>query len=80
MEKLKLFCTGFVQVVLVTLNTYLVATKNWAAVPVVSFTISFIWTFNVKRAAFGSLSDRIVYSLGAATGGVAGLGLGLLIW
>lgn len=79
MEKTKLFGTGALQVSLVTLNTYLIATGNLWAVLVVSFSISFVWSFNVKRVAFGNLRDRITYSAGAAIGGAVGLLVGKLL-
>lgn len=79
MEKTKLFGTGALQVSLVTLNTYLIATGNLWAVLVVSFSISFVWSFNVKRVAFGNLWDRFAYSAGAAIGGVVGLLVGKLL-
>ena len=76
MGKAVLFNTGFLQVVLVSLNTYLIAKGSVAAVPVVSFLISFIWSHNVKRVAFGDEWDRVFYSTGAALGGLAGLLIG----
>jgi hypothetical protein len=41
--------------------------------------ISFIWSWNVKKVAFGTLSDRITYSLGAAFGSFIGLYVSTLI-
>ena len=64
---------------LVAVNTVLITRQHWAGVFVVSFFISLFWSFNVKRVAFGDLVDRIVYALGAALGGIVGLGLGLII-
>lgn len=74
-----LFVGGFLQVSLVAINTVLITRQHWAGVFVVSFFISLFWSFNVKRVAFGGAWDRIVYALGAACGGLAGLALGLLI-
>jgi hypothetical protein len=41
--------------------------------------ISFIWSWNVKKVAFGTLTDRIVYALGAAFGSAVGLLVSTLI-
>jgi hypothetical protein len=41
--------------------------------------ISFIWSWNVKKVAFGTMSDRVVYALGAAVGGLIGLVVSTLI-
>jgi membrane associated rhomboid family serine protease len=41
--------------------------------------ISFIWSWNVKKVAFGTLSDRIVYASGAAFGSIVGLLVSTLI-
>lgn len=79
MNKLKLSATGFLQVVLVAFNTYMIATGNWIAVPVISFLISFVWSWNIRKIAFGDFWDRVVYSLGAALGGLSGLWLGVLL-
>jgi hypothetical protein len=32
-----------------------------------------IWSFNIKRLAFGSKTDRIIYALGATIGSIIGL-------
>jgi hypothetical protein len=84
---LELFTTGLIQVILVCLNTYQIAvyavTKSpllLVGIVVVGFLISFIWTLNVKKVAFGNLSNRIFYSAGAATGSCIGVLLGSLIY
>jgi hypothetical protein len=74
-----LFSTAFVQVLLVSLNTILLAHKQIASSIAVAGLISYVWTFNVKRAAFGSHWDKIIYSLGAACGSGVGIYLAGLI-
>jgi hypothetical protein len=69
-----LFTTGFIQVYFVAVNTYFIANEKYIGVLVAAFLISLIWSFNVKRVAFGTIKDRVVYALGAAIGSVAGLG------
>jgi len=68
-----LFATGFVQVYFVCVNTYFIATTNFSGVLFASFVVSFVWSFNVKRVAFGSVVDRLAYALGATAGSGAGL-------
>lgn len=72
----QLFLTGFLQVFFVAINTYFITKQNYIGVLIVSFLISFIWSFNVKKVAFGSLKDRVIYSLGASIGGFSGLLIG----
>jgi len=68
-----LFSTGFIQVSLVSVNTYQIAHGHLVGVFVVGFLISLVWSWNVKKIAFGSQIDRIVYATGAAFGTTAGL-------
>ena len=72
-EKIALFFTGFVQVYFVSVNTYFLANKNYLGVLIASFIISLIWSFNVKKVAFGSNWHRIIYALGAMLGSIIGL-------
>lgn len=76
---MKLLLTGFLQVLLVAVNTVLLARANYAGVTAVSFLISFVWSWNVRKVAFGGMTDRILYSTGAALGGLSGLYLGGII-
>jgi len=69
----KLYLTGLVQVALVSLNTVLLSKGRTGLSIVVAFLISYVWTFNVKRAAFGSQAEKLVYSGGAASGAAVGL-------
>jgi hypothetical protein len=71
--KTALFFTGFIQVYFVAINTYFLAKEVYIGVIVASFMISIIWSFNVKKIAFGSIKDRIIYSIGAMIGSVLGL-------
>ena len=68
-----LFVTGFIQVFFVSVNTYFLAKELYLGVFIASFTISFIWSFNVKRVAFGNMADRLTYAGGASFGAVVGL-------
>lgn len=70
---MNLFITGFLQVFFVAVNTFFISHEFYSGVFVCGFIISFIWSWNVKKVAFGSMDDRIYYSLGAATGAYFGL-------
>jgi hypothetical protein len=69
------FLYAWLQVSLIALNTYQIASGEWAGALLVGFLISFVWTFNVKRVAFGCWKVRILYSTGAA----CGTGTGILL-
>jgi len=73
--KLKLFITGFIQVVLICVNTWQIANKKYLGVSIVGFFIAFIWSMNVKSIAFGSKWDRVIYALGASIGSITGVKL-----
>ena len=70
---MKLFATGFIQVFFVAINTYLISKGIYLGVFVCGFMISLIWSWNIKRISISTLSDRVFYSLGAASGSVMGL-------
>jgi hypothetical protein len=75
---MKLFLTGFAQVFFVSINTYFLAHEMYFGVIVAAFMISLIWSFNVKKVAFGTNIDRVVYAAGATFGSVAGLWVGTM--
>jgi len=69
----RLFITAFLQVALVSANTFFVAHIAWLGIAVACFGISYLWTLNVARISAGNLKDRIVYSSGAMFGGLFGV-------
>jgi hypothetical protein len=73
MKNMSLFITGFIQVFFVSINTYFLAKELYVGVLIASFAISLVWSFNVKRVAFGALGDRFLYAGGAACGALSGL-------
>lgn len=73
---IKLFLTGYIQVLLVVLNTYCISKDFLAGIIVCSFGISYFWSHNVKKVAFGSEKHRIIYSSGALVGGLCGYYIG----
>jgi hypothetical protein len=78
--KFFLFGSGLIQVLLVGLNTYQIAHEKWIGAFIVGFLISFVWTFNVKKIAFGTMTDRIIYASGAAFGTTLGLIIAQIIY
>ena len=79
-QHLSTFATGFIQVCLVALNTHQIAHEKYAGVFVVGTLISLVWTINVKRVAFGTWTDRLVYCFGAGCGSLSGLLISKLIY
>ncbi|MBM9546110.1 hypothetical protein JWG40_03730 [Leptospira sp. 201903074] len=76
---MNLFLTGFLQVLFVCANTYMISKQKYMWVLVFGFLISFIWSWNVRKIAFGNIFDRIKYSIGSAAGGGVGLFVSVLI-
>ena len=72
LSRLKLAATGFAQVIFVAANTTFIAHYQLVANLVTALAISYIWSHNVRRIAFGGEADRWAYSIGAAFGSVAG--------
>lgn len=75
----KLFFTAFLQVFLVSANTYFISRVAWLGIAVCGFGISYLWTLNVKRISAGTLSERVIYASGAMLGGLLGVVVGKLI-
>lgn len=73
---MNLFITGFTQVFLVVLNTYFISKGFVLGIALCGFLISFVWSYNVKKIAFGSHLERIIYCLGAMVGSVSAFGFG----
>lgn len=72
LSKIKLFTTGFIQVIFVAANTVFISKYQLVGNLLTAFAISFVWTYNVKKVAFGETSDRWAYAIGASLGSVAG--------
>ncbi len=63
----------------VAINTYFLSKEVYLGVAFASFAISMVWSFNIKKLAFGSKTDRVIYALGATLGSVMGLFTSTLI-
>jgi hypothetical protein len=79
-QRRALFLTGFLQVLLVAVNTYQIAHNHYVGAVIVGFGISWCWTANVKRVAFGNKTDRFIYAAGAAVGTISGLLLTKIVY
>lgn len=72
-HRLQLMFTGMLQVAFVSMNTIYVTEQAWLLLILTSFGISFLWSGNVRRIAFGDMLDRIMYATGAAVGCAIGV-------
>lgn len=70
---MKNFMLGFLQVFLVSAQTYFISRLFWPGIAAGGFLISFVWTLNVRSMSIGSWCDRVTYSAGAMTGALAGV-------
>ena len=75
----KLFTTAFIQVFLVSANTYFIANLYWPGIAVAGFGISYLWTANVRKVVAGNMIARLVYATGAMMGGLTGVIVSQLI-
>jgi hypothetical protein len=73
LSKIKLAVTGIVQVYFVAINTCFLAKEIYLGVAFAAFAISMVWSYNIKKIVFGTISDRIFYSAGATIGSLLGL-------
>jgi hypothetical protein len=72
-NKISLFFTGVLQVYFVAINTVFLAKELYIGVLFAAFSISMIWSYNIKKIVFGTFSERVIYSLGATVGSLLGL-------
>jgi len=75
----RLFMTSFLQVALVSANTYFISKVTWLGIAICGFGISYIWTINVKQISISSTKERIVYATGAMLGGLTGVALSRIL-
>jgi hypothetical protein len=75
-----LFFTSWLQVFLISINTVFLSKAFYPGVAVAGFLITYVWVGNVKKVNVASRAERIVYSLGAMTGGLCGLAFSSLVY
>jgi hypothetical protein len=73
MKLIKLFISGFLQVYFIAINTYCIAKEIYYLIPFAVFSISFLWTYNVKRISIANIKERFVYCIGAVFGNILGI-------
>jgi hypothetical protein len=69
---MKLFLTSFTQIGLVAINTILLQKGYVIGIFMASFTISFLWCYNVSKVSVSTRKAKLIYSFGAGCGGVFG--------
>lgn len=74
-SKLSLLLTGLLQVTFVSMNVVFISKAMIIPMLITGYLISFVWTLNVKKIAFGGWADRFIY----ATGAMFGTGIGYLL-
>jgi hypothetical protein len=72
-SKISLFLTGVLQVYFVAINTVFLAKELYIGVLFAAFSISMIWSYNIKKIVFGTMIERVIYSIGATVGSLLGL-------
>lgn len=70
-----LFLMAFVQVFLISCQTYFIAKKTWIGIAVFSFSLNYVWCANVTAVHASTQKERLVYSSGAMFGAVIGVWL-----
>jgi len=78
-NRMSVFITSFLQVTFISMNVVFIS--KGAVIPMLctGFSISMLWTFNVKKMAFSNLTDRVVYATGAMIGTLVGYFITTLI-
>jgi len=73
---MNLFAMAFIQVFLISINTYFISRLNYAGIAIASFFISLVWMTNVNTI---SKKKSIYYPLGAMIGCLCGVYVGRLL-
>jgi hypothetical protein len=73
MNNIKLFFSAMLQIFLVSTNTYLVANGFMLSAGIIGFLLSWVWSWNIKRIAISSNTERFIYCLGAGIGTTLGV-------
>ena len=74
--KFSLILTAFIQVYFVSVSTFFISIRLYPGVFIAAFLVSYVWSFNVKKVAFGTHADRLLYATGAAIGSICGVASG----
>ena len=79
-RSMRLFILAWVQVSLISLNTWQIANHKIIGSIVVGFLISLVWTFNVQDISKSDLGAKFMYAGGAMTGTATGLALSIIFY
>jgi hypothetical protein len=75
-----LLIAAVLQTGLASLNVYQISNHRYWQAAIAGFFILLIWSYNVKKIAFGTIWERIVYSIGGSIGTGIGILIGLEIY
>ena len=67
-NNLKLFFSAMLQIFLVSTNTALIANGFMISAGIIGFSLSWVWSWNIKRIAISSNTERLIYCFGAGVG------------
>jgi hypothetical protein len=79
LHNLSLFVTAFIQIFLVTSQTYYVANLQDVPVVIIGFFISWLWVGNIRKITIGGTLERFNYAFGASLGGISGMKSAVLL-
>jgi hypothetical protein len=71
-DRIQLFISAFIQVMLVSMNVSFISNNKIVLMLITSFFISYFWSSNVKKVAFGGFKDKMIYCTGATLGCLIG--------
>ncbi len=77
---IKLLLAAVIQTALAAINVYQIANGKYLESVLMGFFILLIWSYNVKKIAFGSLKERVAYSIGGSIGTALGIVISLEIY
>jgi hypothetical protein len=65
---MKILLYSYLQLLLLSMNTYNIATGKIIHSIIFSFLIGIVWCYNVTGVAKGSFKDKMYYSIGCSLG------------
>lgn len=77
---MKNFILAWLQVTLISLNTWQIANGKILGALIVGFSISLVWTFNIEHITKSTLGSKLIYATGASCGTATGLILATYIY
>ena len=78
-EYIKLFFISHIFILLTSANVYLVSKTSYVGIFISSLFVSFVYTFIIQKLSISNLNEKLIYTLGAATGCVLGVYLMTII-